>query len=116
MAHATFELIWISYLLCQFGIEFFESMHLWYDNRIATYIATNPIFHEWIKPKEVDCHFVRQKLSEGIVSLRNIRTGDQLANLFTKAFSRNHVDDIYNKLDMFDIYVLVWGVLDLLDN
>ena len=104
MAHATSELIWISCLLRQLGIKSSGSMHLWCDNRAAIHIATNPVFHERTKHIEVDCHFVREKLQEGIISLQHVRTGDQLADLFTKALSGNRVNDICNKLGMFDIY------------
>ena len=52
----------------------------------------------------MDCHFIRQKLSEGVIDLKYIKTGEQLANLFTKALPRKCVDDIRNKMGMFDIY------------
>ena len=43
------------------------------------------MFHEQTKDVEVDYHFLRQKLREGVIDLRHIRTGEHLANLFTKA-------------------------------
>ena len=46
MAHATFELVWISYLLHQLGIESSGVMQLWYHNRTAIHSVTNPMFHE----------------------------------------------------------------------
>ena len=104
MAHTTSELVWISYLLHQLGIESSGVMQLWCDNRAAIHIATNPVFHEQAKHVEVDYHFVRQKLLEGVINLKHIRTGEQLANLFTKALPGKRVDDICNKLGMFDIY------------
>ena len=104
MAHTTSELVWISYLLHQLGIESSGVMQLWCDNRAAIHIATNPVFHERTKHVEVDCHFIRQKLLEGVIDLKHIRTREQLANLFTKALPGKRVDDICNKLGMFDIY------------
>ena len=46
MAHVTFELIWISYLLCQLGIESSRFMHLWCDIWAVIHITTNFIFYE----------------------------------------------------------------------
>ena len=56
------------------------------------------------KHVKVDCHFVRQKLQEGVIGLKHIRAREQLANLFTKALPGKRVDDKCNKLGMFNIY------------
>ena len=47
-----------------------------------------------------------QKLQGGVINLKQIRTGEQLTNLFTKALLGKWVDDICNKPSTFDIYAL----------
>ena len=78
-------------------------MQSWCDNQVAIHIATNLVFHEQMK-HVVDCHFVRHKLQEGVIDLKHIKIGEQLADLFTKTFPRKCAEDICNKLGMFDIY------------
>lgn len=41
--------------------------------------------HEKTKHIELDCHFVREKLAAGLLSLTYVPTASQLADIFTKS-------------------------------
>ena len=84
MSAVTAELAWNTKLLSKFQVSSILPVPLKSDSLAAIYITKNPIFHERTKHIELDCHFVKEKLYEGLISLSHIRTSVQLAYLFTK--------------------------------
>ena len=69
MALATYELIiWLRHLLQELRFGNDEQMKLICDNQAALHIASNPVFHERTKYIEVDCHFIREKITSGCMT------------------------------------------------
>ncbi|RVX00652.1 Retrovirus-related Pol polyprotein from transposon RE1 [Vitis vinifera] len=104
MAQATCEIIWIHQLLCEVGMKCTMPAKLWCDNQAALHIAANPDYHERTKHIEVDCHFIREKIEENLVSTGYVKTGEQLGDIFTKALNGTRVEYFCNKLGMIKIY------------
>lgn len=46
MAHTVCELLWLKSLLQELKVLVEEPMRLYCDNRAASHIASNPVFHE----------------------------------------------------------------------
>ncbi|KAL6311472.1 hypothetical protein AAG906_012053 [Vitis piasezkii] len=104
MAQATCEIIWIHQLLCEVGMKCTMPVKLWCDNQAVLHIVANPAYHERTKHIEVDCHFIREKIEENLVSTGYVKTGEQLGDIFTKALNGTRVEYFCNKLGMINIY------------
>ena len=67
VAQVAAEVTWLVSLLQELGVSHLKPVTLHYDNQSALHIACNPVFHERTKHIEVDCHFTRDKVMEGLL-------------------------------------------------
>jgi hypothetical protein len=98
LADATAELIWVQLVLKELGVKKPFAVVLWCNNLRATYLSANPAFHARMKHIEVDYNFVRERVAKGLIDIRFISTGDQVANGFTKAVSAWYMEKFQNNL------------------
>ncbi|GJT30079.1 putative RNA-directed DNA polymerase [Tanacetum coccineum] len=84
MASATCEVMWITNLLKDLCIKNLLPVNLYSDSSSAIQIAANPVFHERTKHFEVDVHFIREKVQDGVINTLKVASADQTADLFTK--------------------------------
>lgn len=102
MAAVTMEIKWLKGLLLTLGIDHPRPIALFCDNRSALHIAQNPVFHECTKHIEVDCHYVRDAIQEGLLTTCHVSTSDQLADIFTKALGQRQCLFFLSKLGVFN--------------
>lgn len=112
MACAAAEVTWIAHLLEEFGVHDLKPVTLHYDNQSAIHIAKNPAFHERTKHIDIDCHFTREKVLEGLLQLTYLPTHNQLANSFTKILPLSHFQQLISKLGMFSTLPNLRGAND----
>ncbi|KAG9450552.1 hypothetical protein H6P81_010517 [Aristolochia fimbriata] len=98
LAIAAAELTWILQLFKELGVFISQPPILWCDNLSATYIAANPDFHGRVKHVELDYHFIRERVTSGLLQVRFISTQDQIADVFTKGLSISQFCKLLSKL------------------
>lgn len=65
MATTVSDIVWIRWLLTYFEVSHSGPTPLFCDNQAALHIAANPVFHERTKHVEMDCYFVRERVTSG---------------------------------------------------
>ena len=102
MRRVVAELAWLSRLLHELTVEGITPIPIKCDNQATIYIAKNPVFHERTKHIELDCHYVKQQLMEGLISLSHVSTKHQLADVLTKPLTGISHHSILGKLGVLE--------------
>ncbi|EOY09660.1 Uncharacterized protein TCM_025056 [Theobroma cacao] len=105
MASTCCELIWLKYLLFDFGISHDEPIVLYLDSQAAIHMSKNPVFHERTKHIKMDCHFVREKVLAGVIKPVHISTNLQLADSFTKALQERQFHNLLSKMKVLNNHI-----------
>ncbi|CAO2825118.1 unnamed protein product [Amaranthus hypochondriacus] len=100
MASAASEVTWAVRLLEELGVCNLKPVTLHCDNMSALNIAHNPVLHDRTKHIEIDCHFTREKVMDGLLQLTYLPTSSQLADVFTKILPSSHFQTLLAKLGM----------------
>jgi hypothetical protein len=104
MASTASELTWIKQLLADMNIETQNPMKTFCDNQATRHIALNLVFHERTKYIVIDCHFIREKVQSKEIETPYVKSGEQLADIFTKGLDPELFEENSSKLGMSDIY------------
>lgn len=107
MAASVKEALWIRTLLDEIQ-ETTVSSHgggttLLVDNQSAMALAKNATFHDRTKHIAVRHHFIRDEIEEGSIRPEYVPTGDQVADVLTKALSREKFDNFCSDLGLADV-------------
>ncbi|RVW53975.1 Retrovirus-related Pol polyprotein from transposon RE1 [Vitis vinifera] len=104
IAQGLCELLWLKIILDDLRIKWDGPMKLYCDNKSAINIVHNPIQHDRTKHIEIDRHFIKEKLEEGVVCMSYVSSEHQLADILTKGLNSSMFHDLVFKLGMEDIY------------
>lgn len=97
---ATRELVWLQKLLSDIGCPCEGETTLFVDNQSAIKLVKNPVFHKRTKHIDIHYHFVREKVEENLVKVQYIPSGEQRADILTKALPRDRYKGLQEKLNM----------------
>ena len=112
MANAAAEVVWLQSLLRELELPQSPLIVLC-DNLGATYLSVNPIRHSRSKHVEIDIHFVRDYVANGVLDARFMSTKDQLENILTKPLSSLRFSMQKNKLSVLSNPLRLRGVLEI---
>ena len=89
---AVQEAVYLRQLLLDLGQPQHMATVLFEDNQGCIAMAANPVLHKRSKHIDIRYHFVRERVASGEIELKYIPTAQQLADLLTKALSRERVE------------------------
>jgi hypothetical protein len=90
LATTTTEIVWLRWLLADFGIVCDGPTPLLCDNTGAIHIAHDPVKQKLTKHIGVDVSFTRSHCLQKTINLQYVSSELQLADFFTKAQTREH--------------------------
>jgi hypothetical protein len=97
-SEATKEMIWTKQLIEELGFAVEKGMILYCDNKAAGQIARAKINGKRSKHIEVRYHYVREYVKRGDVDVKWIATDKQVADVFTKALSKEKFNGFAKQL------------------
>ena len=97
IAQELCELLWLKIILDDLRIKWDDPMKLYCDNKSAINIAHNRRQHDRTKHIEVDRHFIKEKLEEGVVCMSYVPLEHQLADILTKGLNSSMFHDLVFK-------------------
>lgn len=107
-ANSTAEIMWLSNLLGELGIQS-QIPTIFCDNIGTTYLCSNPVFHSRMKHIALDYHFVRQQVQNGKLTVSHISTKDQLADILTNPLHRSRFTHLRDKIGVVDCDPILRG-------
>ena len=84
MATTVAEIVWLKGLFRELGMNIKLPVKVFCDNKATIKKAAHPIFHERTKHFDIDCHFVREKILEGLIQTQHLGTREQQADILNK--------------------------------
>ena len=79
-------------------------MVLFCDNTTIIEIANNPVQHDRTKHIELDRNYIKDNLDSGQITIRYIKSADQLVDIMTHVVASGPFYASLSKLGMSDIY------------
>lgn len=83
MASAVAEVVWSVKLFRKLGVVVPTPVTIYCDSKSAIQIAINLVLHERTKHIDLDSHFIREKIQNGLVQTEYVHTKEKEADILT---------------------------------
>ncbi|KAH9671623.1 retrovirus-related pol polyprotein from transposon RE1 [Citrus sinensis] len=100
LAAACAEITWLQSLFSEMNLQCTSTPMIWCDNKSATELAKNPVYHSRTKHIELDMHFIRDKVVAKELQINYIPSEEQIADVLTKPLTFNHFNFFRSKLNV----------------
>ena len=104
MAHGVCEVLWLKIILMELGLFQARPLMMYCDNKAALDIAHNPVQHGRTKHIEIDRHFIKEKLDQGIVCTHYVSSSNQLADILTKGLAEKVFSSLCSKMGLYGVF------------
>ena len=98
LTHTTQELLFLAMLCRDFNINNKHPMTIRGDNQGSLDMVRNPVSNDRSKHIDIKHHFIRDNYSNGIIDVKYVPTGENLADLFTKAVTKQKLRKFHGHL------------------
>ena len=80
-----------------------NAMKLYCDNKSAIEISNNPVQCDCTKHVEIDRHFIKVKIEDGIIVFPLVKSEQQLVDMLTKVVASKALSSYLDKLGICGI-------------
>ncbi|GJT60452.1 hypothetical protein Tco_1003985 [Tanacetum coccineum] len=93
------QVIWMQTQLLDYGYKY-NIIPMYYDSKSVIAISCNPVQHSRTKHIDIHYHFIKEHFEKGTMELYFVGTEYQLADLFTKALSKERFEYLVYRIGM----------------
>jgi len=94
------EALWLRQLLEDVGLVQEQAMRILCDNQGCIALAKNPTHHSRTKHIDVQHHFIREKMENGVISMEYCPTELMLADALTKGLAKIRHKDLVRSMGL----------------
>nr|GFA18460.1 copia protein [Tanacetum cinerariifolium] len=81
------QALWMKQALVDYGVRL-DDIPIMCDNKRAIDLSKNPVQHSRTKQIEIRHHFLRDNVQKGNISIENVSSEDNIADILTKPLKR----------------------------
>ncbi|XP_019157998.1 PREDICTED: uncharacterized protein LOC109154723 [Ipomoea nil] len=109
LASTVCEAQWLITLLRDLLLTLSKPAAVFCDSKSAIATTKNHVFHERTKHIDIDCHVVRERVTQGLIKLLAVPSSARIADGFTKALPISMFYSFISKLGIQDLHTPAYG-------